>query len=319
MGYIDLNKYYIEEHVFKGNLLFPYFLATTVPHILGARMEEMQNEKIKYGYDQYFEHFEETAPDNGLGQTITADFHFAIAVDKNFKHDEGMKNETKWMIMKLFSNKKFVSEIESIRMIYEGIPRKNLEMRVKGVLKQEALIGSSLQELLNQNNISYKDACLSNLIFQRTQPMMRKYEIPNEYFYVIYAACASGIDYAINHLDEHFNLTYFNYYGGVVYLIRGCGVEVNYLQTLITSPPTAVRQKRMAIITTYFQDCFSAKRPKPKKSEKYKRFLELHELDNKRTDLNDTEKGKIIFGDSGQDKATNIRQLRREMKKELEK
>lgn len=319
MNKIDRQKNYIEEHVFRGDIMSSFFVVTYVANALGARLKELQNEKIKFNYDQYFDHTDEIIPlPEWNAQSIMVNYHFALCVDKKFKLNKSLDDEATWFVNKLFNNTKFTQEVDSIRKKINAA-QNDIAEPFKKALDSNPFLGPIVEINLNKYEIDLKCGGLIMLAYPQVVPLMKKFNIPEEYMYFIMQVLLSGIEIVKENMKDWFDLSYLNYYGGIVYMIHEPQTDVKYIQKLIVKPPSVVYDNRNSPIISYFQKHFFTKRSKPLKSAKYSNFIKLFELDNSKKHMSDLEKGKIIYGDCGKNKAKNISKLRGEMEADMRK
>lgn len=318
MTKIGFKKYYIEEHVFRGDLMLPYPLLSIVPHVLGGLIQEMVKDKLPFGKDAYFDHSddEEQLPNLNPSGPLAANFHFAIAIDKEFTYSTHLEAEAEWFLTKLLNNRKLMAEIDSIRQYLGSIQNQAAE-GFKQALQKDIIFGTAFKLNLEQAEISEKDTALSILMFKRILPLMKKYNIPDEYFHTVLMIVGQGAEKTKEDFKDFLNLIYFRSHGSVVYMTEEVTSGFRTLQSLVTTPLNTEQAGRTNAITAYFQKHFFVKNEKILKPYKYNQFNTLFKLDHEDKKIKDLEKGKIIFGDSGKNKSPNVAKLRQEMNKDL--
>ncbi len=147
---------------------------------------------------------------------------------------------------------------------------------------------------------------------------MKKYNIPDEYFHTVLMMVGQGAEKTRENFKDFLNLIYFRSHGSVVYMTEEVTSGFKTLQSLVTTPLNTEQTERTNAVTAYFQKHFFAKKEKVLKPYKYNQFNILFKLDHAEKNIKDPEKGSLIFGDGGKNKAANVRKLRQEMKKDLE-
>lgn len=306
----EFKKYYIEEYIFSSYTSIEPLTLNRAEKFLDRRLKELlsldfnigQNKVITksgwynsdYDYeDTNFlsereknqikddeqslreygpsnEDLAESEPDpESIGEPV--DFHFIIAIDKNFNK---YLNNTKLFAYKIINNLNLKKDIEKSYREYEPVLSKiNLDN-----LKNEP------EKLIKFfESISFFDKILKN------------YKIPIQFNFIIFEMFKNigNENYILDNLNSliKVNLTYKEFFNQLVYLSSD---SFNRLEINVKSyKPLSTKNNKSSIIISYLQDKYFSKLNKIPRFD-IDKYLKLKELDQNKN-LSDWQKADILF------------------------
>ena len=314
MDKIILQKYYIVEHVYKGDYYDPNFIITAAAAELSKRLVYLSRNGYTVGKYKKIDQTKREVPKPLPDLEYKVNFHFLIAIKKNFNIDN---NKTKLIILKLLNKKGFKEEIESSNHLIHGGGKYYQEFRKLAfeLLKSDL----NLQENKNFEAIKkdrgFKSEELEKQFLYSVyiDHLKRKFKIPDQYNFILETIIENGFDSTINFIDVLTlnNLAYLDYYNCVPYFIP----SHNYLGCKYTQQPEYKNTIKALPIVDYFSKKYFKNTITDLPSVDYEFYNDVYTLTQRRPKLTDKEiAGHLFNGACGKKEVDRIKQTKRRLR-----
>jgi len=240
MNKINLKKYYIEEHVYTGDYYDPDIVLSVAVPELSKRLVELSLNGHTVGQFEKIDHTKRVIPKSVFGYQYQVNFHFLIALDKDFKTDN---SKTKLLILKLLNKKNFKTEVESLQKLTDkndkGMTKARhlfYEMVISDLKPEE----KKLLEKIKEERSLTDEGLTKQMIYNSCSDILkRQFNIPEEYTYILQTIIEYGFDYTIEFIDNLIlnNISYLNYYDCIPYYINDPTKIKNDLRCKYTQQP----------------------------------------------------------------------------------
>ncbi len=309
MDKINLQEYYIEEHVYKGDYYNPNFIITVAVAELSKRLVYLSRNGYTIGKYKKADQTHREPPKSLSQLEYTTNFHFLIAIRKNFSIDN---SKTKLIILKLLNKKGFKKEIANLNHLIHSGEKYYQEFRKLAF----ELLKSDLNPRDNKNfeaikkdrGFNSKELEKQFLYSVYIDHLKRKFKIPDQYNFVLETIIEKGFDYTIDFIDTLTlnNLAYLDYYNCIPYFIP----SHNYLGCKYAQQPEHKNIIKSLPIVYYFSQKYLKDTVTDLPAINYESYYSVYRLTKQKPGLTDKEIAEQLLGACGKKEVDRIKQTR---------